>query len=111
MTTRKRTQSESEAEQVIDDTPATQDLPLNVDSLAAFMELEEPDRERLSTALELAKEAATAATGRPIGDAACHGIRHGIHMLASQLLLKDALAAAPVGLEIPAVVRYLWKTA
>jgi hypothetical protein len=109
MTTRKRPQTESEAEQVID-APATQDLPLNVDSLAEFMELEEPDRDRLSIALELAKEAATATTGRPIGETACHGIRHGIHMLASQLLLKEA-TAVPVGLEIPAVVRYLWQTA
>jgi len=32
-------------------------------------------------------------------------------MLASQLLIKDALEAAPVGAEIPGVVRYLWKTA
>jgi hypothetical protein len=75
------------------------------------MEIEQPDRERLGLALELAKEAAQSVTGRPIGDAASHGIRHGVHMLASQLLIKDQLEAAPQGAEIPGVVRYLWKTA
>lgn len=91
--------------------PAAADLPLDVASLAAFMEIEQPDRERLGQALELAKAAALAVTGRPVGATACHGIRHGVHMLASQLLLKDALEAAPEGAEIPGVVRYLWKTA
>ena len=88
-----------------------QDLPLDVASLAAFMEIEQPDRERLGRALELAKEAALTVTGRPVGDIAPHGIRHGVHMLAAQMLLKDALEEAPQGAEIPGVVRYLWKTA
>jgi hypothetical protein len=88
-----------------------QDLPLNVASLAAFMEIEQPDDERLSRALDLAKEAALTVTGQPVGDFACHGIRHGVHMLASQLLIKDALDDAPAAADIPGVVRYLWKTA
>lgn len=88
-----------------------QDLPLDVDSLAAFMEIEQPDRARLGMALDLAKQAALTFTGKPVGERASHGIRHGIHMLASQLLLKDALDEAPEGAEIPGVVRYLWKTA
>lgn len=116
-TTRKR--ARTDAGQFKADDPATpqrneayvQDLPLNVDSLAAFMEIKQPDRERLGQALALAKEAALAVTSRPVGDATCHNIRHGVHMLASQLLLKDQLVAAPVGAEIPGVVRYLWKTA
>lgn len=115
--TRKRARTEDG--QFKADDPATMErneayvheIPLNADSLAAFMEIEQPDRERLGKALELAKEAALAVTGKPVGDATCHNIRHGVHMLASQLLLKDQLDAAPVGAEIPGVVRYLWKTA
>jgi hypothetical protein len=116
-TTRKRARTEEG--QFKGDDPATperneayvQDLPLTVDSLAAFMEIEQPDRERLGLALRLAKEAALAVTGRPVGDTAPHGIRHGVHMLAAQLLIRDQLDAAPQGAEIPGVVRYLWKTA
>lgn len=85
------------------------DLPLNIDSLAAFMEIEQPDRARLGQALDLARAAAAATIGRSMRDAEPHGIRHGIHMLASELLIKDQLEAAPVGAEIPGVVRYLWK--
>lgn len=103
-TTRKRTQAKP-AE------PTPLDLPVDVDSLAAFMEIKQPDRERLGRALELAKEAALAVTGRPVGERATHNIRHGVHMLASQLLIKDQLGAAPAGAEIPGVVRYLWKAA
>jgi hypothetical protein len=88
-----------------------QDLPLNVDSLAAFMSLEQPDRARLQQSLDLASQAAAAYIGRPITGNEPHGIRHGIHMLAAQLLIKDRLDAAPQGAEIPGVVRYLWKTA
>ena len=116
-TTRKRART-AEGQFQADD-PATpeqneayaQDMPLDVASLAAFMEIEQPDRERLGLALELAKDAAFAVTGRPVGERASHGIRHGVHMLASQLLLKDALEKAPAGVEIPGVVRYHCKTA
>lgn len=116
-TTRKRART-TEGQFQADD-PATpeqneayvQDLPLDVDSLAAFMEIEQPDRERLGLALELASTAATNTIGRPIRAAEPHGIRHGVHMLAAQMLLKDALEEAPQGAEIPGVVRYLWKTA
>lgn len=116
-TTRKR--ARTAAGQFQADDPATlalneayvQDLPLDVDSLAAFMEIEQPDRERLGLALKLAKEAAQSVIGRPVSERANHGIRHGVHMLASQLLLKDALEEAPESAEIPGVVRYLWKTA
>ncbi len=90
---------------------STPEQALGIDSLAAFMEIEQPDRERLGRALELAKEAAQSVTGRPVGDTATHGIRHGIYMLAAQMLIKDRLDAAPQGAEIPGVVRYLWKTA
>lgn len=116
-TTRKRARTDEG--KFMGDDPATperneayvQDMPLSVDSLAAFMEIEQPDRKRLGLALELAKEAALAVIGRPVGDTAPHAIRHGVHMLASQLLIKDQLEAAPQGAEIPGVVRYLWKTA
>jgi hypothetical protein len=114
-----RKRARTAAGQFQGDDPATperneayaQDLPLSIDSLAAFMEIEQPDRQRLGLALDLAKDAALAVTGRPVGDIAPHSIRHGVHMLASQLLIKDQLDAAPQGAEIPGVVRYLWKTA
>lgn len=116
-TTRKR--ARTVAGQFQGDDPATpeineafaQDLPVSIDSLAAFMAIEQPDRERLGLALNLAKDAALAVTGRPVGDTAPHGIRHGVHMLAAQLLIKDQLEAAPQGAEIPGVIRYLWKAA
>lgn len=116
-TTRKR--ARTAAGQFQADDPATterneayvQDLPLNVDSLATFMEIDQPDRERLGKALELASTAAAAVLGRPVRAAEPHGVRHGLHLLASQLLIKDQLDGAPSGVEIPAVVRYLWKTA
>jgi hypothetical protein len=116
-TTRKRARTDDGQFKADDPTTSdrneayVQDLPLDIDSLAAFMDIEQPDRERLGRALDLAKEAALAATGQPVGDAAGHGIRHGVHMLAAQLLLKDQLEAAPAGADIPGVVRYLWKTA
>lgn len=90
---------------------AAPDQAVSVDSLAAFMAIEQPDRDRLGLALTLAKDAALSVTGRPVGDTASHGIRHGVHMLAAQLLIKDQLDAAPQGSDIPGVVRYLWKTA
>jgi hypothetical protein len=91
--------------------PAVPALPLNVASLAAFMEVEHPDHERLGKALELAAAAAAATIGRPLLEAEPHAIRHGVHMLAAELLLKDALAAVPDAAEIPAVVRAFWKQA
>ena len=91
--------------------PAVPALPLNVASLAAFMEVEHPDHERLGKALELAAAAAAATIGRPLLVAEPHAIRHGVHMLAAELLLKDALAAVPDAAEIPAVVRAFWKQA
>lgn len=91
--------------------PATPDLPLSVDSLAAFMEIAQPDRERLSLALQLASAAAGNTIGRSIRTAEPHGVRHGVHMLAAELLIKDQLDAVPEGVEIPAVVRYLWQSA
>lgn len=116
-TTRRR--ARTDAGQFKADDPATAerneayvaDLSLDVDSLAAFMEIQQPDRERLAKALELAATAAAAVLGRPVRIAEPHGVRHGVHMLASQLLIKDQLDAAPTGTEIPGVVRYLWKTA
>lgn len=91
--------------------PASAHLPVSVDSLAAFMEIAQPDRERLGLALELASTAAANTIGRAIRAAEPHGVRHGIHMLAAELLIKDQLEAVPEGVEIPAVIRYLWKSA
>jgi hypothetical protein len=34
-----------------------------------------------------------------------------VHLLAAELLIKDQLEAVPAGVEIPAVVRYLWQSA
>jgi hypothetical protein len=84
---------------------------LSVDSLAAFLQTDAPDRERLAQALRLASEAAAMVTGTPIGSIASHGIRHGVHLLASQLLIQDQLDTTPTAADIPLVVRYLWKTA
>jgi hypothetical protein len=116
-TTRKR--ARTTAGQFQADNPSTperneayiQDLPLNVDTLAAFMALEQPDRARLQQGLDLATQAAAAYISRPITGNEPHGIRHGIHMLAAQLLIADRLDATPTGQQIPGVVRYLWKTA
>ena len=90
---------------------AAPDQAVSIDSLAAFMAIEQPDRDRLGLALNLAKDAALSVTGQPVGDTASHGIRHGVHMLAAQLLIKDQLDATPQGAEIPGVIRYLWKAA
>ncbi len=114
-TTRKR--ARTTAGQFQGDDPASaerneayvQDLPLNVDSLAVFMSLEQPDRERLQQGLDLAIEAAANYIGRPITGNESHPIRHGIHMLAAQLLIADHLDATPTPASIPGVVRYLWK--
>jgi hypothetical protein len=51
--------------------PSAVDLPLNVDSLAGFMEIEQPDRTRLRSALDLATAAAAAPRGRPLPAMAC----------------------------------------
>lgn len=116
-TTRKRARTDAGRFQADDRTTPerneayVQDLPLDVDSLAAFMEIEQPDRTRLDQALELASTAAAAVLGRPVRAVEPHSVRHGVHMLASQLLIKDQLDAAPSGVEVPAVVRYLWKSA
>ena len=121
MATRKR--ARTDAGEFKPDDPATPEvneaytadadpvLNMSVDSLAVFMEIAQPDRERLGRALELASTAAASVLGRCVRDAEPHGVRHGVHMLASQLLLKDQLAVAPSGAEIPGVVRYLWRSA
>lgn len=84
---------------------------LNVDSLAAFMGIEQPDRDRLEHALDLAIAAGESVTGRLIGDMAPHGVRHGVHLLAAELLIKDQLDDIPDPAAIPLVVRYLWQSA
>lgn len=89
--------------------PAVPALPLNVASLAAFMQVEHPDRDRLGKALQLASAAAAATIGRPLLEAELHPVRHGVHLLAAELLLKDALETVPEGVEIPAVVRAFWR--
>lgn len=118
-TTRTRKRARTDDGQFKADDPATPDrneayvqgLPLNVSSLAAFMEIEQPDHERLGRALELASTAAAATIGRPLHEVEPHPIRHGVHMLASELLLRDALDAVPDGVRIPAVVRAFWRQA
>ena len=76
---------------------------LDVDSLAAFMGIDQPDRDRLGHALELATAAAKTITGQIIGDMEPHGIRHGVHMLASELLIRDQLEDIPEPSAIPLV--------
>jgi hypothetical protein len=113
--TRKR--ARTTAGQFQADDPATierneayiEDIPLNVDSLAAFMTLEQPDCARLQQGLDLATQAAAVYIGRPITGNEPHPIRHGIHMLAAQLLIADQLDSTPHAASIPGVVRYLWK--
>lgn len=82
---------------------------LSVDSLAAFIADEKPDRQRLEQALALAKEAALAFTGEAVADTAPHAIRHGVHLLAAQLLITNQLETAPAEVNIPLVVRYFWR--
>lgn len=90
--------------------PASPDMPISVDSLAAFMRIDHPDRQRLDTALTLARTAAEQSIGRPIRSAEPHAIRHGIHLLSSHLLLLDTLSEVPPPSEIPLVVRGLWRS-
>jgi len=101
MATRKRAAKPAE-------TPAQE---LSVDSLAAFIGDEQPDRDRLEQALTLACEAAEAFTGEAVAELAPHPIRHGVHMLAAQLLITNQLDAAPAAEAIPLVVRYFWRAA
>lgn len=87
------------------------DQALSVDSLAAFIGAEKPDRDRLQKALTVAKDAAAAFTGAAVGDNASHAIRQGVHLLAAQLLITGQLDATPHDEEIPLVVRYYWRLA
>lgn len=116
MTQRKRAQND--LGHFTADDPSTPDLneayepallPLDVESLAAFLQIEHPDRQRLATALDLASQAAAATIHRPITPQEPHAIRHGVHMLASQLLLADRLQEIPT--TIPLVIRALWAQA
>lgn len=92
--------------------PAAPRLALSVDSLADFLSIEHPDRDRLWRALDLATTAAQDYLGEPITpEALPHPIRHGIHMLAAQLLVTDQLERVPAQVEIPAIVRGLWRHA
>ncbi len=120
MSTRKRARTD-DGQFKADDPATPQDeafvaqepeLPVNVASLATFMRIEQPDTDRLASSLDLARAAAASIIGRPVREAESHNIRHGIHMLAAQLLLKDQLdAAVPTGAAIPSMVRYLWHGA
>ena len=89
----------------------TDTLPLTVDALAAFIGDDQPDSEQLEQAMALASEAAAAFTGRPIGDTAPHAIRHGIHLLASRLLITTQLEGPIRQADIPLVVRAFWRAA
>jgi hypothetical protein len=87
-------------------------LALSVDSLADFLAIEHPDRDRLSRGLDIAIMAAQDYLGEPITpEALPNPIRHGIHMLAAQLLVTDRLEQVPAQAEIPAVIRALWSHA
>lgn len=116
MTTRKRARKPDGT--FSPDDPATphvneayqQDLQISVDSLAAFMRIEHPDRQRLDTALSLARAAAERFIGRPIRDAEPHAVRHGIHLLSAHLLFLDELEEVPTTIEIPLVVRGIWRS-
>ena len=93
--------------------PTASPLPaLSVDSLADFLSIEHPDRDRLWRALDIAITAAQDYTGEAVTpEALPHPIRHGIHMLAAQLLVTDRLEQVPAQAEIPAIVRGLWRHA
>lgn len=91
--------------------PAAADQPLSIHSLAQFLADERPNKVRLGQALALAKAAAEAFTGAPVGDAAPHNIRHGIHLLAAHLLLTNELDSPPDAAAIPLVIRYFWRSA
>lgn len=89
----------------------TPDQAISVDSLAAFMAVEHPDREAMSKALDLAKEAAERLGGIPVPDVASNNLRQSIHLLASKLLISQQLDAPVPANEVPLVVRYYWKLA
>lgn len=117
MATRKRARDDDG--QFKADDPATEavneafeiEQDLNVDSLAAFIGDDKPDRKRLDRALARAREAAETFIGEPVGDTAPHAIRQGVHLLAAQLLITDQLDAAPSEESIPLLVRYYWRLA
>lgn len=117
MATRKRARTDDG--QFKADDPATAEIneafevdqALSVDSLAAFIGDEQPDRERLQQALTVAKDAAAVFTGAAIGDTASHAIRQGVHLLAAQLLITGQLDTTPTDEDIPLVVRYFWRLA
>lgn len=117
MATRKRARNDEGQFQADDPaTPAVNEAfeheqGVSVDSLAAFVGAEQPDRERLQKALDLAKAAAATVTGSPVGDTASHPVRQGIHLLAAQLLITGQLDAEPQDEQIPLVVRYYWRLA
>ena len=98
-TTRKRTQAPEQTQAV------------TVDSLAAFIGDQQPDRDRLEQALTLAKDAALNFTGVAVADTAPHPIRQGIFMLAAKLLITNQLEESPATDAIPLVVRYFWRAA
>lgn len=84
-------------------------LPVSIDTLAAFIGDEQPNRDRLEQALALATAAAEAFTGQPVGETAPHAIRQGINLLASQLLITDQLEKPPADADISIVVRAFWR--
>lgn len=120
MATRKRARTSSGQFQGDDaSTPAVNeawvnvapDQPVTVDTLASFVGSQKPDRDRMAQALELAREAAEAFTGKPVPEQMSHPMRQGVQLLASRLLLTGQLDS-PVPLdEIPLVVRYYWRLA
>lgn len=99
MATRKRAQAPEQTQAV------------TVDSLAAFIGDQQPDRDRLEQALTLAKDAALNFTGIAVGDTAPHPIRQGIFMLAAKLLITNQLEESPATDTIPLVVRYYFRLA
>lgn len=91
--------------------PAAPDQSISVDSLAAFMAVEQPDREAMSKALDRAKEAAASLAGIAVPDVASNTLRQSIHLLASKLLISQQLDEPVQAHEVPLVVRYYWKLA
>jgi hypothetical protein len=89
--------------------PRPQPAPLSPATLAQFIGDQQPDTPLLEQALELAITAAEAATGTTVGEAPPHPIRQGILLLASHLLITDRLESPINRIDIPLVVRALWR--
>jgi hypothetical protein len=105
MATRKR------ARPTTDPVSEAPEQPATIDTLADFVGTSQPDRAKMAQALDLAREAAAAFTGRPVPEQMSHPLRQGVQLLASRLLLTGQLQGPVQPDDIPLVVRYYWRLA